>query len=182
MKKLWFGSALLTVAALAYAFSTVPAPITTPLPAEEIKWYTWEEAIQLSDKKPKKIFIDLYTDWCGWCKKMDKTTFTDPAVVKYMNENFYAVKFNAEQKEEVKFRDYTFKYIASGVRGVHELAYSLLDGQLSYPSYVYLDEQKNRITISPGYKTADSFIKEVTFIGGGHYQQKTYEEFLKSGR
>lgn len=183
MKKLFLGVAMLAIVAAAYAFIVVPnnsTSVPTTAEATEIKWYTWDEAIKLSEKKPKKIFIDLYTDWCGWCKKMDQTTFKDEAVVKYMNENFYAVKFDAEQKEEVKFKDHTFKYFPSGNRGIHELAYSLLDGKLSYPSYVYLDEDQNRITISPGYKTADSFIKEIKFIGGGFYQTKTYQEFLKS--
>lgn len=183
MKKLFFGGAILAIAVLAYAFIALPnktASATATTPTEEIKWYTWDEAIQLSEKKPKKIFIDLYTDWCGWCKKMDQTTFKDPAVVKYMNENFYAVKFDAEQKEEVKYNNHTFKYIASGSRGVHELAYSLLDGKLGYPSYVYLDEQQARISISPGYKTADSFIKELKFFGGNYYQKTTYEAFMKS--
>jgi len=181
MKKLFLGGAILAITALAYAFVIAPNTTPTPAAAAEIKWYTWDEAIQLADKKPKKIFIDLYTDWCGWCKKMDKTTFQDPAVVKYMNENFYAVKFDAEQKEEVKYKDYTFKYLASGSRGVNELAYSLLDGKLSYPSYVYLDDKQNRISISPGYKTADSFIKEIKYFGGNHYEKITYQEYIAKG-
>ncbi|MFN7116744.1 MAG: thioredoxin family protein [Saprospiraceae bacterium] len=181
MKKLFLGGAIVALAALAYAFILVPDnQAITSAPADEIKWYTWDEAIKLSEKKPKKIFVDLYTDWCGWCKKMDKTTFTDPEVAKYMNANFYAVKFNAEQKEDVVYNKHTFKYIASGARGVHELAYSLLDGRLGYPSYVYLDEKQARISISPGYKTADSFIKELKFFGDNHYQKTTYEAYVKS--
>lgn len=181
MKKLFLGGAIVAIAALAYAFIAVPKnEVATSTPAEAIKWYTWDEAIQLAQKNPKKIFIDVYTDWCGWCKKMDATTFQDGAVVKYMNENFYAVKFNAEQKEEIKFKDHVFKFYPSGRNGIHELAYSLLDGKLGYPSYVYLDEDQNRITISPGYKTADSFIKELKYIGGGYYAKKTYEEYLKA--
>ncbi len=143
-----------------------------------IQWITWEEAIKKSEKAPKKIFVDLYTDWCGWCKKMDASTFADPAVADYVNKNFYAVKFNAEQREEVMYKGNTFKFIANGSRGVHELAYSLLDGRLGYPSYVYLDEQQNRITISPGFKPVDAMMKELKYIAGGHYKTTTFDQFV----
>ncbi len=182
MKKMLIGGGLLAVAALVALAFIVPSKMNNPtadLPAD-ITWLSWDEAIQMAEKNPKKIFVDLYTDWCGWCKKMDATTFKNPEVVRYMNENFYAVKFNAEQQEVVQYKDHTFKYIASGRRGVHELAYSLLDGRLGYPSYVYLDEEQNRITISPGYKDAAALLKELGYIVGNHYQQKTYEEYLRS--
>ena len=68
---------------------------------DKINWMSFEEAIKLNETKPKKIFIDVFTDWCGWCTKMDQTTFVDKDVVAYMNENFYAVKFNAEQTEPI---------------------------------------------------------------------------------
>ncbi len=144
---------------------------------ESIQWMTWDEAIQANEKAPKKIFIDVYTDWCGWCKKMDKTTFADEEVATFLNENFYPVKFNAEQKEDIEYKGYTLKYKAGGRRGVHELAYSLLDGRLGYPAYVYLDEDQNRITISPGFKTVKPFLKELKYIAGDHYQSTPFAEF-----
>jgi thiol:disulfide interchange protein len=55
---------------------------------EKIKWYTIEEVQKLNQENPKKIFIDVYTDWCGWCKKMDATTFQDPKIIKLLNEDF----------------------------------------------------------------------------------------------
>lgn len=176
MKKVLLSGLLLLAVTAFFAFR--PAVETEPAAADEIKWYTWEEAIQLAEDQPKKLFIDMYTDWCGWCKRMDATTFKDPGVVKHLNDNFYPVKFDAEQKEEVEYKGHTFKFIASGRRGVHELAYSLLDGKLGYPSYVYLDEEQRRITISPGYKPADKMLKELQFITGEHYKNGTFEEFM----
>jgi thioredoxin-related protein len=181
MKKLVISGALIAIAALAYAFIIVPNN-TSVEAEEEIKWYTFDEAIKLSEKKPKKLFIDLYTDWCGWCKRMDQTTFKDPVVVKYMNANFYPVKFDAEQKAEVQYKDHTFKYFPSGNRGVHELAYSLLDGKLSYPSYVYLSEKQERITISPGYKEAPALIKELKYVGENFYEKQSYQEYLNKAK
>src|SRR6202008_4671840 len=70
---------------------------------EGIKWMNWDDVQVAMKKKPKKVWVDVYTDWCGWCKVMDKKTFSHPEVIKYMNEHFYAVKFNAESKEDIMF-------------------------------------------------------------------------------
>src|SRR5690606_17854894 len=70
--------------------------------ADKIQWITIEEAFAKSQKEPRKIIVDIYTDWCGWCKVMDKQTFTNKEVISYINEHFYAVKFDAEQRQPVK--------------------------------------------------------------------------------
>ena len=72
---------------------------------QEVSWMTWEEAVQKAstDPQPKKLFIDVYTDWCGWCKVMDKKTFTDPEVAAYMNANFNAVKLDYDSSEKLDF-------------------------------------------------------------------------------
>lgn len=172
MRKVLIGGVVVVVAALiiAFAYSDRTASASAG-PAQEgnsqaIHWYTWEEAIAASEQQPKKFFIDVYTDWCGWCKKMDATTFADPQVAEYMNQNFYPVKLDAEQKEDIVFDGHTFKYIQSGSRGVHELAYALLDGQLGFPSYVYLNEKRQRITVSPGYKPVSALMQEMQTISG----------------
>ena len=60
---------------------------------EEVTWYDWNTGFELAKKEGKIAIIDCYTDWCGWCKKMDATTFEDPEVMKLMNESFVAIKF-----------------------------------------------------------------------------------------
>ena len=146
----------------------------------DIKWYTWEEAVELSKTSPKKVFIDLYTSWCGWCKRMDATTFKEDDIVDYLNDNFYPVKFNAEQKESIDFNGKEFKFIAQGRRGVHQLAYALLDGRLGYPAFVLLDESFARIMISPGYKKGYQLIKELTFAKEEKYLEMSFEDFTGS--
>ena len=154
--------------------ATMPAPVEV---VEEIKWYSWEEAHELSKDNPKKVFVDLYTSWCGWCKKMDATTFKDPEVVKYLNENFYPVKFNAEQKEAIVFNEQEFTFIDQGRRGVHQLAYALLDGRLGYPAFVMLDESFARIMISPGFKQSPQLMKELSFAKEEKYKEMSWEDY-----
>lgn len=147
---------------------------------ESIQWMSWEEAMAANEKEPRKKFIDVYTDWCGWCKKMDATTFQDPEVIQYLNESFYAIKFNAEQKGEITYNDFTFKYVDNGKRGYHQLAQSLLDGRLGYPSFVLIDEQGTRIMLSPGYKTADKVLLELKYAKEEKYKEQSFNKFKQS--
>lgn len=147
-----------------------------------IKWYTIEEAVALNAKaKPKdrkKFFIDVYTDWCGWCKKMDATTFTDPVIVKYMNEKFWPVKFNAESADPVTINGQTYINPQPGSRrSAHQLAVALLNGRLSYPSFAFLDQEVKLITVLPGYNTPEQLEPVLHFIAEEAYKTKTFDQF-----
>ncbi len=146
--------------------------------AENIKWYTIEEAVKLTREEPRKIFIDVYTDWCGWCKVMDKNTFNNGIISSYMNKNFYPVKFNAGQKNDIVINGQTYKFISQGSRGYHELAAALLNGKLSYPSVVFLNEDLKIIQPFNGYIKPMQFDQIMKFIGGNHYKTQTWEVFL----
>lgn len=146
---------------------------------DKINWMTIEEAEAASKEEPRKLIIDVYTDWCGWCKRMDKTTFSNPVIVDYINENYYAVKLDAEQKDSITFRDYTFKFVEQGRRGYHELAAALLNGKMSYPSIVYMDEELNMIQAIPGYQDAKSLEKIVKFFGENRHTELTFEDYQK---
>lgn len=148
----------------------------------KINWMSFAEAVKLNETAPKKIFIDVYTDWCGWCTKMDQTTFIDPTIVEYMNDNFYAVKFNAEQKEPVEFMEYTFVNEApeGSKRSTHQLAAALLQGKMSYPSYVFMNEKNQILTVVPGYSKAEDFITILKYFGSDAFLTTSWEEFSKS--
>ena len=152
--------------------------------AQSVNWITWEEAVTLaeSESNTKKIFVDVYTDWCGWCKKMDKDTFQNPDVATYMAENFYMVKLDAEGKEPIEFQGKTFNFIASGRRGYHEFAAALLQGKLSYPTVVFLDEKLNMLSPVPGYQKAKPFLKIAKYFGDDIYKTKDWKAYEKVGR
>jgi thioredoxin-related protein len=138
-------------------------------PDQVIQWMTWEEAVQASSNVKKKIIIDVYTQWCGWCKVMDSQTFADPGIAAYVNQHFYAVKLDAEQKEPITWNGQEFKWIPTGKNGVHTLAYALCDGKMSFPSLVYLNEDYNRIRVSKGFKDANALLSELQFAAEEQY-------------
>lgn len=170
---------LLTISAFR---TSLPLPTELPMgkPTDErkhIKWLTIQEAYVLTQKKPKKFVVDVYTDWCGWCKVMDRETFSKPAIVDYVNENFYAVRFNAEQTADVTLGKQTFKYISGGSRGVHELAAALLKNQMSYPTTVFLDEKFNLIQPIAGYLEPRTFHQIITYFGKDYHQKEPFDKY-----
>lgn len=149
---------------------------------EKVKWLTFEEAMVLYEQEPKKLLIDLYTDWCGWCKVMDRNTYGNAVIASYINENFYAIKFNAEQKEPVEFNGHTFEFIPNaGRKGTHSIAYAVTGNKLSgYPMTVFMDEQLRIIQPISGYLKPNQMEPIITFIGEGYYMNTKWEDFKKN--
>ncbi len=159
--------------------------ILTCIKAQEtIKWMSIQEAEELNKTAPRKYFIDVYTDWCGWCKRMDMSTFKNPAVVKYLNENYYCVKFNAESTEKINFNGMTFlpgkPKANSRTQPVHGLASALLQGRMAYPSYSFMSSNNELIYILPGFQEVDILLDYLDFIAKDYYLTMTMEEYQLS--
>ncbi|MGJ8592043.1 MAG: thioredoxin family protein [Aquaticitalea sp.] len=150
--------------------------------AQEIKWVTLEEALKLQKKTPKKIMMDVYTNWCGPCKMLDKNTFQNADVAKYVNDNYYAVKFNAEGNEVVKYKDVTYSNpgykaeMANRRNSVHDLTRKLQVN--AYPTIVFFDEKGEMIFPVRGYQNPQQlelYLK--MFKDDKHKEMKTQEDF-----
>jgi len=146
-----------------------------------IEWYSFADAYRINKKKPKKIFVDVYTDWCGWCKKMDKETFQDPETAKYMQKHFYCVKLNAETRDTIVVDSVKFVNRNPGGRGGNnQLAVELLRGKMSYPSCVFINEQNQVLTIVPGYLNANDFAPVIHYFGENAYKDLKWEEYRET--
>lgn len=145
-----------------------------------VNWITFGEAYKQCKLRPRPILIDVYTTWCGPCKMMSAQTFNHPQIAKYINENFYAVKFDAESKDSVKFDKYVFvSSDPSNPKAPHQFAASILDNQLAYPSIVFLNNQIQRIDILKGFMPPAQFDAIVHYYGSGDYQTTKWTDYQK---
>ncbi|MCL2682923.1 MAG: DUF255 domain-containing protein [Bacteroidales bacterium] len=152
-----------------------------------VHWFSFEDALMLNAERvayglpPKKIFVDVYTDWCGWCKRMDATTFTHPVIADKLNTDWIPVKINAERTDTVIIGSQVFVNENPGGRGAtHQLAQALLQGQMGYPSIALIDETGRPIEVIPGYKSAPQLEVLLTFFSSNAYRTTNWEEFQKA--
>ncbi|MEX6627119.1 DUF255 domain-containing protein [Tenacibaculum pacificus] len=146
---------------------------------EKVNWLTFEQAIEKNKENPKPILVDLYTDWCGWCKKMDKTTYKNNVIVKFINDNYYAVKMNGEGKDDISFNGKTYKYVKQNRMKYHELAAQIMKGQMSYPSTAFFDPEERLIQTVPGYLGEQRFEKIINFFTKDIYKTTEWVTFEK---
>lgn len=104
----------------------------------QLNTHTFKEAEKLATENPKPFVIFIHTNWCKICKMMENTTFKNNEIIESLNQNFYFISFNAEDKEDINFNKNIFKFKPKGTNsGVHELA-ELLSNQ-TYPTITILN-------------------------------------------
>lgn len=145
-----------------------------------INWLTVEQLEEKIAEEPRKVMVDIFTDWCTWCVKMDQSTFRNEHIVDYINRNFYAVKFDAEQKEDLVFQGENYSYVRHGLRGYHELAVALTKGRLSFPTVVFLDEDLNNIQAIRGFQTALRFEQIMTYFANDYHKSMPWRKYSES--
>lgn len=128
---------------------------------EGLAWYSIDDLDKMTDLGGKKVLVDMYTSWCGWCKVMDKKTFTDPEVVSYLNEHYVLIKFNAEQRAPITFKGDTYEWTQRGRNGTNQLALKMMNGRAAYPTLVYLDQNRDVIKSIAGYKKPDQLLADL---------------------
>jgi len=134
-----------------------------------LQWREFAAGLEEADRNEKLVLVDVYTDWCGWCKRMEKTTYGDSLVLEYLAERYVPVKVNAESKAPTQYRgeDMTYREMAGGF------------GIRSYPTTLFLEADGSPITTVPGYWKPEDFIVILHFIGERHYKDKNFEDFSK---
>ncbi len=138
-------------------------------PETRIPWKSFDEGVTLARNSNKKILVDVYTDWCSWCKKMDAEVYSDPAVIKTMEEEFVAVKLNAESSHPVTYNGTTYT----------EADFARELGVSGYPTILFFDANAHPITSLAGYSPADRFHKVLDYIGQDQYKKISFDRFLQ---
>jgi thioredoxin-related protein len=148
---------------------TQSAFVSDPISDDRIYWMTYEEVLRANEKQPKKVFIDVYTDWCGWCKRMDQTTFRDPKIITRLNGDFYAVKLDAESDKtfDVDGKSMSYRQLARSFQAT------------AYPTTVYLNEDLSLIQAVPGYQQANNLEMILAYFGENHHLNTAWPEFQK---
>ncbi|GAO45561.1 hypothetical protein FPE01S_06_00520 [Flavihumibacter petaseus NBRC 106054] len=142
-----------------------------------MRWMTLAEAEEAAKKEPRPILIDLYTDWCGWCKVMDKRTYRNEKVIKYLHSRFYPVKLDAETKSTLSYKGKAFSYNTQ--YKTNEIALYLTGGQLSYPTTVIIPTTGEDPQPIPGYLAPGELELIVKFFGEGAYRKQEFTAYQK---
>ncbi len=173
------------------AWNNAPAQ-TQSSSANENTSINWISIQQLSDmvqrrswkKKKKKVLVDLYTNWCGWCKRMDASTYKDPEIINYINEHYYAVRFDAEMRDSINFGGKMYHYVKppGARRGTNELAIALgnVNGRMGYPTTVFMDEDMQLLQALPGFKDSKSMLPILVYFGEDYAKTTPWDDFLKA--
>lgn len=174
------GLAALTLAVIARAEDPKPAaaaagkakPAVETAPAK-INWLTYDEGVAKAKSENKPILVDFTASWCGWCKRMDKETFSDPQVIQYIEEKMVPIKVWGDDTTRAGMVTY------DGER-MTQKALSGTFGVRGFPTFWFLDPAAGKIGPAPGYKNKDAFMPLVEYVAGNHYKTTSYENFLKS--
>lgn len=143
----------LRIFVLMFFIAALSSPLAAQTTSGEMKWYGWNEGYEKAVKEGKIVLVDAYTDWCGWCKKMDRDTYSKPEVISKINQHFIPVKFNPEI-EGVKYKIGEQEF--SGA----ELYSILTQGKpTGFPSTYYIYPALRKLFYDAGYKGPEQFLE-----------------------
>ncbi len=145
------------------------APPATPA-STPIRWHSLGSGLDEAKRARRPVLVDVVTDWCGWCKRMEKTTYTAAPVREYVGRTFVAIKLDAEDDEaraRYDGRIHTTREFADRFR---------ITG---YPTTLFLGQDGRLITMVPGYVKPERFMTVLRYIGDGHYRNQSFEAYSR---
>ena len=153
------------------------------LRAQQVEWKTIEQAAKTDSKSNTKLyFVDFYTSWCGWCKKMDRETFTDPTVALILNKYYIPVKFDAEGNSEFTWRGNKYSNVATapGNRpSTHSFAKKVLGAKMGFPSFGLFKTDQAQLTVLQGYQSASDLVVILWYFASGDNKRYAFDNYSK---
>lgn len=145
---------------------------------DKIQWLKMDEVSMKVKEQSKPVLIDLYTDWCYWCKVMDKKTYTNSKVIAYINEHFYSAKVNAETKDNVSWKEKTYRY--NGKYQINDFALFVTYGRTSFPTTVIMPDDGSAPIPIAGYLEPKELEPILKYFGEGAYKTMNFPQFEKT--
>ncbi len=141
--------------------------------AEEIPWQTWDAGLKHAAETGRPILVDVYTDWCGWCKRMDREVYARADVRAALARSFVPIKLNAESKGAATYQSQ--KLTERGIAAKFKVS--------GYPTTVFLASDGKHLVNAPGFLPPDRFLQVLSYIGDGHFERGTsFEDFVRKAK
>jgi thioredoxin-related protein len=144
-----------------------------------VRCYSIEQIEQIAKREQKKILIEVYTHWSDGFKQLERSVLNQQQIARYLNDNFLTVKLDAETRADINFRNRVYRFVQNSGVGFNELAAELLQGQMAYPTLVFLDERMNIIQTIP-YRTPEQFEMLIQYFGDDYHKKMPWTKFEKN--
>ena len=135
-----------------------------------LTWHKYDEGMAKAEKDKKHVLVAFYTNWCGWCRRMDKVTYADEEIRKVLNEGYVAIKVNGQSNEKVEVDK----------KKITETELARKFRVRSYPITWFLKHSGEKIAPYYGYADAPTFLTVLNYIKDDLYDKISFEEYLKN--
>jgi thioredoxin-related protein len=135
----------------------------------ELKWKKLTTGLAEAKKSNKKVLLDVYTDWCKWCKKLDAEVYSETNISAYLQKKYVTIKLNAESTDSVTYQG----------KPSTEAELAQAFGVTGYPTIIFLDAEGQPIDKLGGFVNAEQFLPIIKFIGDDSYKSTSWEEYQK---